>query len=83
MTTNLVPSDLQAAETESRQLLDAKAVGRKLGCSARHVFRLADAGAMPLGLKLGALRRWDCRQIDEWICSGCKAVRTAGRRGQE
>lgn len=81
MTTDLVPSDLQAAETEGRQLLDAKAIGRKLACSVRHVFRLADAGAMPFGMKLGALRRWDSRQIDEWICGGCKAVRSAGRRG--
>jgi predicted DNA-binding transcriptional regulator AlpA len=72
MTNEVFPDPARA---EGRQLLDAKAVARKLGCSARHVFRLADAGAMPFGLKVGALRRWDCRQIDEWISGGCPPVR--------
>ena len=34
--------------------------GMRLGCSWRHVLRLADRGAMPWGLKLGSLRRSGC-----------------------
>ena len=43
--------------------VDAKQVGVRLGCSWRTVLRLADRGAMPRGLKLGALRRWDADQL--------------------
>jgi predicted DNA-binding transcriptional regulator AlpA len=59
----------------SPRLLDAAQVGQRLGCSARHVIRLADRGAMPAGLKIGHLRRWDAVQLDEWIASGCRPVR--------
>jgi hypothetical protein len=54
-------------------------VGRILGCSWRHVLRLADQGLMPWGIKLGALRRWDSTDLERWITTGCKAVRQAGR----
>jgi excisionase family DNA binding protein len=58
------------------RLLDAHQVAARLGCSARHVIRLADRGAMPRGLKVGALRRWDAEQIDAWISTGCRNVRS-------
>jgi excisionase family DNA binding protein len=58
-----------------RRLGDVKQVGAVLGCSWRHVLRLADRGAMPWGVKLGALRRWDLDKLDEWINAGCKPVR--------
>jgi hypothetical protein len=35
---------------------------------------MADAELMPWGFKLGALRRWDANQIEEWIACGCKPV---------
>ena len=63
----------------SRRLIDAKEVGRLLGCSWRHVLRLADKGALPWGCKLGALRRWDVSEIETFIANGCKPVRQAGR----
>jgi excisionase family DNA binding protein len=62
-----------------RHLIDAKEVARRLGCSWRHVLRLADAGLMPWGVKLGALRRWDSREIEEFIAGGCKSVRPSRR----
>ncbi len=37
------------------QLLDVAAVAEMLGCSARHVYRLSDAGKMPAPVKLGSL----------------------------
>ncbi len=58
-------------------MLDAKQVGLRLGCSSRHALRLADAGLMPWGVKIGALRRWDAAELESWIANGCKPVRTS------
>jgi excisionase family DNA binding protein len=55
----------------SRRLIDAKEVGQRLGCSWRTVYRLADRGVIPAGGKLGALRRWDLAEIEEFIRNGC------------
>jgi excisionase family DNA binding protein len=60
-------------------LLDVRAVARLLGCSTRHVYRLADAGRMPPPLKLGALVRWPHRAVEDWIAGGCKPVRQTAR----
>jgi predicted DNA-binding transcriptional regulator AlpA len=73
------PDATEATTTSTRRMLDAKAVGARLGCSWRTVLRLADRGAMPPGVKLGALRRWDAEQIEKWICADCKPVRQIGR----
>jgi len=62
-----------------RVLLDAKQVAARLGCSWRTVYRLADSGDLPFGVKLGALRRWDSVEIDQFIASGCKPVRKTGK----
>jgi predicted DNA-binding transcriptional regulator AlpA len=74
--TSTVPSELV---TPRPRFLDAKQVGARLGCSWRHVLRMADRGLMPWGVKLGALRRWDPEEIELWIKDGCRAVRQAGR----
>lgn len=54
------------------QLVDVHQVAETLGCSWRTVYRLADAGRIPRGLKLGSLRRWDCAEIDAFIANGGK-----------
>jgi excisionase family DNA binding protein len=59
------------------QLLDVRAVAALLGCSARHVYRLADAGHMPPPLRLGALVRWNRSSLEKWIAGGCRPWRTA------
>jgi len=59
-------------ERPTRRLGDAKAVSQVLGCSWRTVYRLADAGKIPSGHKLGALRRWDLSEIEAFIAGGCK-----------
>jgi predicted DNA-binding transcriptional regulator AlpA len=69
----------QAIEQPARRLGDAKAVGRVLDLSWRTVYRLADAGKIPPGFKLGASRRWDLAQIEEFIRDGCKPPKTAAR----
>src|SRR5581483_10391761 len=45
--------DAERLALPARRAWDADQVGARLGCSARHVFRLADAGLMPWGFKLG------------------------------
>lgn len=61
---------------EGAELIDVRAVARLLSCSTRHVYRLADSGAMPRPLKLGALIRWRRDEVTAWIARGCPAVRT-------
>ena len=53
------------------ELLDVRAVATLLDCSARHVYRLADAGRMPQPVKLGALVRWRRKDLSDWIDAGC------------
>ena len=61
----------------SRRLGDVKAVAEILCCDERTVTRRADDGSMPPGFKLGALRRGDLRELDDWIAAGCPRVRAA------
>lgn len=58
-----------------------RVVAAKYGCDERSIYRWADQGLIPFGVKLGALRRWDLDQIDEHISAGCPRVRTAIQRG--
>jgi len=53
-----------------------------LNCSARHVRRMADSGAMPRPVKLGAsLVRWRAETGDpmtgirDWLDAGCPSCR--------
>lgn len=55
-----------------RRLLDRHEVAARLGCSWRTVYRLADMGQIPPGVKLGGLRRWDSEEIDRFIENGCQ-----------
>jgi predicted DNA-binding transcriptional regulator AlpA len=62
----------------SARLGDVGVVSARLGgVSYRHVFRLADGGLMPWGIKLGGRRLWNLAELDGWISNGCKPVRTA------
>jgi excisionase family DNA binding protein len=75
-----MPPVLSPADA-SAKLLDVQAVAEMLGCSARHVYRLSDAGRMPAPVKLGTLVRWNRAAVDEWISAGCRPVRqTKGSR---
>jgi excisionase family DNA binding protein len=64
----------QPTDAHSKPLLDVRAVARLLGCSSRHVRRLADSGRMPRPLHLGALRRWRLDDLQQWIGARCPAV---------
>jgi excisionase family DNA binding protein len=71
MTTSTAPAHV----TPAAELLDVRAVAALLGCSARHVYRLSDAGRMPPPIKLGALVRWSRRAITEWVEGDCRPIR--------
>jgi excisionase family DNA binding protein len=60
---------------EPPAMLSVDQVARLLGCSSRHVYRLADSGRLPRPLKLGALVRWPRKAIDEWLANGCPVCR--------
>lgn len=60
------------ADRTIRRLIDVKATGKRLGCSWRTVYRLADSGKIPKGVKLGSLRRWDEAELDAFIENGCR-----------
>jgi excisionase family DNA binding protein len=67
------------------KLLDVQAVANLLGCSPRHIYRLADRGGMPRPVRVGALVRWrratgdPTTGIEDWIANGCPSCRE-GRR---
>jgi excisionase family DNA binding protein len=56
-------------------LLDVRAVAHLLNCSPRHVYRLSDAGRMPVPIRIGALVRWRRADVQHWIDGGCRPVR--------
>ena len=77
-----------ATVSESAALLTVRQVAELLGCSVRHIYRLADRGAMPRPVKLGdVLVRWNRRTgdpatgIEDWIADGCRPVRAVAKRG--
>jgi len=77
---------LERQTADLAALLDVKSVADLLGCSPRHVYRMADAGRMPRPVKLGALVRWrrctgdPATGIEDWIAAGCPSCREGGRR---
>jgi excisionase family DNA binding protein len=56
-------------------MVSANWVAKTLGCSVRHVLRMADGGLMPAPAKLGRLSRWNRKELEKWIADGCPAVR--------
>jgi len=66
--------------TRESALLDVRQVAAMLGCSARHVYRLADRGAMPRPVKLGGLVRWCRAALEIWVADGCPSCRNGGAR---
>lgn len=61
--------------TTTPELLPIGEVARLLGCSPRHVWRLADSDRMPRPVKLGAASRWRRAELLRWLDAGCPATR--------
>ncbi|MCA9109371.1 MAG: helix-turn-helix domain-containing protein [Planctomycetaceae bacterium] len=68
--------------TVTPELLNVRQVAEILGCSARHVYRLSDAGKMPAPVRLGTLIRWRRAEVLSWLEDGCPVVRHVKGRGQ-
>lgn len=51
----------------SATLVDANEIAAFLGCSPKHVRRLADQGQLPKAVKVGRLRRWPRQAIEQWL----------------
>jgi len=74
------PSLAGLAAMPDDAVVGVEMVARLLSCSTRHVWRLADARAMPSPLRLGALRRWRLGTIRAWLRDGAPpAGQGAGR----
>jgi excisionase family DNA binding protein len=63
------------------ELLTVRQVAARLGCSPRHVNRLADTSLMPAPVRLGTLVRWRAAEIESWIAGGCRPVRSLMGQG--
>jgi len=61
----------------SAELLRIEDVCALLRTTKRSVYRLADTGRMPFGLKLNGMRRWRKAELMEWLAAGCPPVRPA------
>lgn len=72
---------VHVAPSGSAALLDVRGVALLLGCSPRHVYRLADGSKMPPPVRLGSLVRWSRASLDDWLAGGCKPVRTVSGKG--
>jgi excisionase family DNA binding protein len=71
VTTAIVPPD----PTALLALLDVRAVAQLLGCSPRHIYRLADGGRIPAPVRIGALVRWRRADLDAWLAARCPSTR--------
>ena len=72
--------DVRAVGQGRPTLLSVDQLAEMIACSVRHVRRLADAGAMPAPVRVGALVRWPAQDIDDWIQAGCPHVGEEVRR---
>ena len=72
-----MPDGFTDTRSQFPEWLDVVDLGRRFKCSSRHILRMADSGRLPWGTKIGALRRWSRRQIEDWEAGGCKPVRVA------
>ena len=73
-----MPAGVNNPMTEAAaEWFDTLDLSRRFKCSVRHILRMADAGRMPWGTKLGSLRRWSRREIEAWENGGCPPVQRA------
>lgn len=51
----------------STMFVDAREIACLLGCSAKHVCRLAKQGRLPKPVRIGRLLRWSREVIEQWL----------------
>jgi hypothetical protein len=57
------------------KLLDVHAVAARYSANWRTIFRWADSGLIPAGLKIGGRRLFRLDEIENHIRGGCKPMR--------
>lgn len=62
------------------ELLDVHGVAALLKRSVTSIYRDADRGAMPFGVKFSGARRWRKSELMAWLAEGCRPVRQNGVR---
>lgn len=67
--------DVRPENQANTVMVSANWVAKALGCSVRHVLRMADGGLMPAPVKLGRLSRWNRKELEQWMADGCPAIR--------
>ena len=77
MAENMVVTE--KANSPKKRLGSVRDVETITSMDSRTVLRYADSGRMPWGYKIGALRRWDLDEIEQWIAGGGNPVRSAGK----
>jgi len=60
-------------------LLTVDNVAALLACSARTVWRMSDAAAMPPPVRFLSLVRWRRRDVDQWLSDGCPKMDRGSR----
>ena len=70
MTTKTLSSP-RSTRPPDAEVYTADDLAALLQCSARHVWRLHDAGAMPPAVRVGRLVRWTKSAIASWMDAGC------------
>ncbi len=75
------PSTNSRPVPPGKRLIDKHVVAAKYDADPRSIVRWADAGIIPYGIKLSALRKWDEDQIDAHIAAGCPRVRPLKTKG--
>lgn len=68
-----------SGDAPPRAMMSVNDVAREVGCSTRHVRRLADSGKMPAPTRLGSLIRWPRQAIEAWIAEGCPCCRRGAK----
>lgn len=61
----------EPTEQVTGALITAEDLAKLLAVSVRHIWRMADSGALPRALRLGRCVRWRRADIEEWIMKGC------------
>ena len=56
-----------------------KDLADRLQVSARHVWRMIDAGAVPGIIRFGRVVRLHKPTVDTWLAAGCPSPRRAGK----
>lgn len=52
-------------------LITAKQFASLLKISTRQLHRMRSKGTLIKPIKIGRMTRWSCREVEEWINTGC------------